>query len=219
MDHRDAAICLNLVVLIFPGQLGIIPKGAPATQGVDTWDLLCYFGEAMTNAITKQRSGEPGLVDCLIAHTLVNLCFTTDAREPLEAHGFGRVHHRILFFVTQRPGITVNELIAVMRVSHQNLRGPMRQLIEHGYLVSQAAAEDRRHKRTYVSVSGMDLIERLSSAQLKRIQRAFTAAGPEAVKAFFQVHRLLMDSADVQWMEQAAELRGAQKQARKKVAA
>jgi DNA-binding MarR family transcriptional regulator len=173
----------------------------------------------MTNAPFNQRPTEPRLVDCLTAHTLANLCFTSDAREPLEAHGFGRVHHRILFFATQRPGITVNQLITVMRVSHQNLRGPMRQLIEQGYLVSEPGEEDRRQKRTYASATGLSLIERLSNAQLKRIQHAFNVAGPEAVKSFFHVHQLLMDSADVQWMEEAAELRATQKRAPNKIGA
>lgn len=174
---------------------------------------LCYFRGDMTKAtaLPNQPFTAPRLVDCLTAHTLVNLCLSTDVREPLEAHGFGRVHHRILFFVTQRPGITVNQLMTVMRMSHQGLRGPMRQLIEEGYLVSEVAEEDRRQKRTYTSAKGVDLIGNLSNAQFSRIQRAFAAAGPEAVKAFFYVHRLLMDSADVQWMDDAAEMRAEQK--------
>lgn len=166
----------------------------------------------MTNTLPKSRPSAPRLVDCLTAHTLVNLCFAADVREPLEAQGFGRVHHRLLFFVTQRPGITVNQLIAVMRVSHQNLRGPMRQLIDQGYLLSEVG-EDRRQKRTYTSAKGLALIDRLSNAQFSRIQRAFTAAGPEAVKSFFHVHRLLMDTADVLWMEEATQLRAAQNRA------
>jgi len=165
----------------------------------------------MTQALTTRRSTAPRLVDCLTAHTLVNLCFSTDVREPMDAHGFGRVHHRILFFVTQRPGITVNQLMTVMRMSHQGLRGPMRQLIDEGYLISEVAQEDRRQKRTYTSAKGLDLIEHLSNAQFSRIERAFTAAGPQAVRAFFDVHRLLMDATDLQWMDEAAELRAARK--------
>lgn len=162
------------------------------------------------NARSRPASAvSSSLVDGLLAHTLLNLCFTNEVREPLEAQGFGRVHHRILFFVTQRPGITVNQLIAVMRVTHQNLRAPMRQLVEQGYLVSEPGTEDRRQRCTYASPKGLELIDRLSKTQFKRIQRAFAAAGPEDVKAFFRVHRLLLDAADLAWMEEAAESRAA----------
>ena len=164
----------------------------------------------MKTVLRNPRSSSSNLLECLTAHTLVNLCFTTDAREPLGAQGFGRIHHRILFFVNQRPGITVKELITVMRVSHQNLRGSMLQLIDQGYLLSKVGEEDRRQKRTYTSAKGLELIERLSHAQFTRIRRAFTAAGPEAVKTFLNVHRLLMDADDVQWMIEAAELRADQ---------
>jgi DNA-binding MarR family transcriptional regulator len=164
----------------------------------------------MKTVLRNPRTSSPSLLECLTAHTLVNLCFTSDARVPLEAQGFGRIHHRILFFVNQRPGITVNELISVMRVSHQNLRGSMRQLIDQGYLLSKVGEEDRRQKRTFTSAKGLELIERLSHTQFSRIQKAFAAAGPEAVKAFLNVHRLLMDADDVQWMNEAAELRADQ---------
>lgn len=142
------------------------------------------------------------LVDCLLVHTFVNLCLAADVREPLEANQLGRIHHRILFFVTHSPGMTVNQLLEVMRVSHQNLRVPMRQLIDRGYLTTRPCEIDRRQKRNFVSPKGLKLINRLSNAQFRRIEQAFAQAGPEAVAGFFKVHNCLLDRRDQEWIGQ-----------------
>lgn len=142
------------------------------------------------------------LVDCLLVHTFVNLCLAADVRGPLDANQLGRIHHRILFFVTHSPGMTVNELLEVMRVSHQNMRVPMRQLIDRGYLTTRPCETDRRQKRNYVSAKGAKLIQQLSNAQFRRIEDAFARAGPEAVRGFFEVHACLLDPRDLEWISQ-----------------
>lgn len=154
----------------------------------------------LTGKLAQSQAERSPLVDCLLVHTFVNLCLTADVREPLGAHQLGRVHHRILFFVTHSPGITVNQLLEVMRVTHQNMRGPMRQLIDQGYLISQPCEDDRRQKRNFISAKGLTLINRLSKAQFKRIDRAFVAAGPAAVDGFFKVHACLLDAKDLDWI-------------------
>jgi hypothetical protein len=40
--------------------------------------------------------------------------------EVLEKYGFGRAHHRILFFVSQNPGMTVAELLKILSITKQS---------------------------------------------------------------------------------------------------
>jgi len=53
---------------------------------------------------------------------------------PLTEEGLGRLHHRILFFVSRSPGMTVGELMGTLGVSHQNIRVAMKQLVDRGVI-------------------------------------------------------------------------------------
>jgi DNA-binding MarR family transcriptional regulator len=138
----------------------------------------------------------------LLLHFFANLCLTSDVNPRLSELGFGRLHHRILFFATNAPGITVGELLGALRVTHQNVRAAMKRLIDDGYLLARIGQRDRRHKRLYASAKGKHLVESLSQRQLERIERAYRAAGPEAVKGFFLVHQYLVDPSDLDWIDQ-----------------
>lgn len=138
----------------------------------------------------------------LLMHFFANLCLTSDVNPSLTELGFGRPHHRILFFAANSPGITVGELLGALRVTHQNIRVAMKQLLDGGYLVAKIGKTDRRHKRLYASAKGRQLVETLMHRQLERLERAYRAAGPEAVQGYFLVHQYLVDPADLDWIEQ-----------------
>ena len=42
--------------------------------------------------------------------------FTSDPDAILKAYGFGRAHHRVVHFVGQNPGMTVTELLMILKV-------------------------------------------------------------------------------------------------------
>jgi hypothetical protein len=52
--------------------------------------------------------------------------FVADADRLLEAYGFGRAHHRVLYFVTRRPGLTIAELLEILRITKQSLNRVLR---------------------------------------------------------------------------------------------
>ena len=43
--------------------------------------------------------------------------FIADPDVILEAHGFGRAHHRVLHFVAGNPGISIADLLDILRVT------------------------------------------------------------------------------------------------------
>ncbi|MHA4874969.1 MarR family transcriptional regulator, partial [Enterococcus faecium] len=43
--------------------------------------------------------------------------FTADPDAILERYGFGRAHHRVLHFVSRNPGITIAQLLAILRIT------------------------------------------------------------------------------------------------------
>lgn len=109
--------------------------------------------------------------------------FTGDADEVLEEYGFGRAHHRVLHFVGRNPGLSVAELLEILRITKQSLARVLRQLLSEGFVEQRAGDLDRRERRLFLTAKGTTLSEKLTTLQVQRIERALAAAGPAASDA------------------------------------
>jgi DNA-binding MarR family transcriptional regulator len=120
--------------------------------------------------------------------------FTGDADRILEEFGYGRAHHRALHFIARRPGLTVQGLLDILRVTKQSLNRVLRQLIADRLVDSRVGAEDRRQRLLTLTPGGAALEARLSEAQRARVRRAYSEAGPEAVAGFRRVLERMLDA-------------------------
>lgn len=118
--------------------------------------------------------------------------------ERLEALGYSRVHHRILYFVGRNPDCSVTGLLGIMRVSKQYLNRPLRQLIADGYIQSRQDTQDRRVKRLRLTAKGRRLEEKLTGEQRARLAEVFQKAGPRAEAGWRKVMELL---ANTEWQQ------------------
>jgi DNA-binding MarR family transcriptional regulator len=109
--------------------------------------------------------------------------FVGDPDEVLEKLGFGRAHHRVLHFVNRNPGMKVAELLDVLKITKQSLGRVLKQLIDEGYVVQKAGANDRRQRLLYASPAGETLAMKLAGLQAVRIKRVLAELGPEAREA------------------------------------
>ena len=116
---------------------------------------------------------------------------TAHPDERIEALGYSRVHHRILYFVGRNPDCSINELLKIMRVSKQYLNRPLRQLVEDGYIQSRQDTRDRRVKRLRLTSKGQRLEEKLTGQQRAQLAEVFRRAGPEAEAGWRRVMALL----------------------------
>ena len=98
--------------------------------------------------------------------------FVGDADRLLEAYGFGRAHHRVLHFVSRRPGLTVAELLDILRITKQSLNRVMKELLDGGFVATRTGATDRRQRLLYPTQEGRDLAARLARMQSERFRRA-----------------------------------------------
>lgn len=115
--------------------------------------------------------------------------FTADADRILEGIGFGRAHHRVLFFVNRKPGLIVAELLDILGITKQSLARVLKQLIEAGFIDQETGAEDRRQRHLFPTASGRDLIMKLSLPQSRRIKAALkqsSKAQDETIKNFLR---------------------------------
>ncbi|UXY13783.1 MarR family transcriptional regulator [Chitiniphilus purpureus] len=106
--------------------------------------------------------------------------FTAQPDALLATRGWGRVHHRVLYFVGREAGLSVNTLIARLGVTKQALHGPLRELQEAGLIVATVAEHDRRMRRLALSAAGAALEAELSGAQRALLARVFDAHGAPA---------------------------------------
>src|SRR3954462_6791384 len=91
--------------------------------------------------------------------------FVSDPDRILEAYGFGRAHHRVLHFVSRQPGLTVAELLDVLKITKQSLNRVMKDLLDSGLVDARAGISDRRQRMLYATPRGKALALELAGLQ------------------------------------------------------
>lgn len=105
--------------------------------------------------------------------------FVGEPDRLLERHGFGRAHHRVLHFVNRHQGLNVAELLEILEITKQSLARVLKDLINGGFVLQKAGAEDRRQRLLFLTERGKDLAEALAGMQAERMERALRAAGQQ----------------------------------------
>jgi DNA-binding MarR family transcriptional regulator len=121
--------------------------------------------------------------------------FTAEADEILLTYGFGRAHHRVIYFVGRNPGLPVSALLDILKITKQSLSRVLGQLIRQGF-VQQRPGPDRRQRLLDLTAQGAELERRLTEDQRALIAKAYRAAGAEAVEGFRKVLFGLINEAD-----------------------
>lgn len=98
--------------------------------------------------------------------------FVGDADALLEKQGFGRAHHRVLYFVNLRPGMPVADLLDILKITKQSLARVLRQLIDNDYIHQETGRTDRRQRLLYPTDKGREFFQKLSVTQASRINAA-----------------------------------------------
>ncbi|MFZ2099904.1 MAG: MarR family transcriptional regulator [Oricola sp.] len=103
--------------------------------------------------------------------------FIADPDSILADIGFGRAHHRVLHFVDRKPGLTVAEILDLLKITKQSLARVLKQLIDSGYVEQRPGPDDRRQRELYLTATGQALIDRLREPQSRRIVSALQQSG------------------------------------------
>ena len=122
--------------------------------------------------------------------------FTAEPDKILARYGFGRAHHRVIYFVGRFPAITVSELLEILSITKQSLSRVLSQLIREGFVTQRQGTRDRRQRLLTLTEKGRALERELSEEQRARIARAYRTAGAEAVEGFRRVLTKLINEED-----------------------
>src|SRR4026209_2108936 len=102
--------------------------------------------------------------------------FVSDPDTVLEQLGFGRAHHRVVHFVGRDPGMTVTQLLDILRITEQSVGRVLKGLIDEGDVFLKEGETDRRQRLLHLTDAGEELRQRLMAPQMSRIRRAVSEA-------------------------------------------
>ncbi len=119
--------------------------------------------------------------------------FTSEADSILSEIGLGRAHHRVLYFVGKYSGMTVSDLLSILRITKQSLSRVLSHLIAEGYVRQQIGDTDKRQRLLFLTSKGSALEARLTDIQCKRFANAYLKSGASDVAGFEQVLNALLD--------------------------
>jgi DNA-binding MarR family transcriptional regulator len=105
--------------------------------------------------------------------------FTSDPDQILADYDFGRAHHRVLHFVNRMPGLTVAELLDVLKITKQSLARVLKQLIDTDHIIQVQGPRDRRQRELYPTAKGRALALALARPQSRRIHDALQGASAD----------------------------------------
>ncbi|MDA9552958.1 MarR family transcriptional regulator [Emcibacteraceae bacterium] len=113
--------------------------------------------------------------------------------EVLQKYGFGRAHHRVLFFVSQNPGMTVAELLKILNITKQSLSRVLSALIDQTYITQEIGEEDRRQRLLFLTQKGKEILREVSIYQKEQMINACKNSGLEAIEGFWKVLTALIN--------------------------
>jgi len=122
--------------------------------------------------------------------------FVSDPDRILDEYGFGRAHHRVLHFVSRNPGLTIAELLDILRITKQSLNRVLKELLEKDFIESRMGTADRRQRLLYATPQGHDLALKLAKLQTRRIMRALSEMEPDAKELVSRYLLRLIDPDD-----------------------
>jgi DNA-binding MarR family transcriptional regulator len=130
-------------------------------------------------ALTARKLDEDGFAE-RPAYDLIELFFfayrdfVSDPDRILAEYAFGRAHHRVLHFVDRQPGLTIAELLDILRITKQSLNRVLKELIEKDFVESRTGTSDRRQRLLFTTEKGHELALELAKLQTQRIVRALS---------------------------------------------
>ncbi len=121
------------------------------------------YAQSSGEALTLPAMGDDATAQPLPMFDLIELLFFAyrdfvgDADRLLEDYRFGRAHHRVLHFVFRHPGLTVNALLDILKITKQSLNRVMKDLIDGHLIEVRAGTSDRRRRLLHPTPEGSQI--------------------------------------------------------------
>ena len=112
--------------------------------------------------------------------------FTIGPDKVLVKLGFGRAHHRVVYFVGKKNNITIKELLTVLKITKQSLSRVLNQLVNEGFIIVSIGI-DKRTKKLSLTNKGLDLEKKLSNIQIEKIKKVLNKYSENEISGFKRI--------------------------------
>jgi len=109
----------------------------------------------------------------------------------------------VLHFVNRHPGLTIAELLDILKITKQSLNRVLKELLDLNYVEARPGTSDRRKRQLFTSPKGRRLANELANVQSRRFARAL-AELPEGARG--SMIEFLLAMIDPSEREQVAAL-------------
>src|ERR1700690_900815 len=83
--------------------------------------------------------------------------FTAEPDAMLSRYGFGRAHHRVIYFVGRHPQMSVSDLLGILSITKQSLSRVLSQLVRQAFIIQRTGSRDRRLRLLELTPKGVEL--------------------------------------------------------------
>lgn len=151
--------------------------------------------QGKTRSQADGHDGEP-MFDLIELLFFAYRDFVGDADRLLESYRFGRAHHRVMHFVNRHPGLTIAELLDILKITKQSLSRVLKDLLDQNFVEARAGVADRRQRHLYTTAKGRKLALDLAQLQSRRFSRALDALPANARAEAIRFLMAMIDPAD-----------------------
>lgn len=134
----------------------------------------------------------------LVFFTHMEMAAAGDA--VLADFGLGRPHHRVLYMAARHPGLSVNDILSILRITNQALARTLKELMAQDLIVQRLDPADRRRRGHYVTPKGMRLDAKVAEAQFRMIAAGYGRVPRGDVEGFWRTLEAMMRDEDRRWL-------------------
>jgi DNA-binding MarR family transcriptional regulator len=135
-------------------------------------------GDEPPYALTRADAGDAPDYELIELMFFAYRDLVGDADHLLENFGLGRAHHRLLHFVNRRPGLTIAELLDILKITKQSLNRVLKDMLDRNYIVAFPGENDRRQRLLFPTRRGEALALDVARVQSKRFARVLARFPP-----------------------------------------
>ena len=116
-----------------------------------------------------------------------------DAKKVLDKHALGTAHNKVIHLISLYEGITISNLLRMLKVTKQSLNRVLNDLVEIKAIEFKRDEIDTRVKHVYLTEEGEKIFDEIFSAQKKRIYDAFLSSESNDVISFDKVLKKIIN--------------------------
>ena len=131
--------------------------------------------------------------------------FTGEANVVLPKFGFGRAHHRAIYFVARNSKISLSDLIDILKFTKQSLSRVLTRLIVEGYVRQKADKKDHSRRLLQLLQKGIVFERQIINPHCLRIIKAIKIAGLESASGSRSTLTAMIDTFDLQRFSKSSE--------------